>query len=77
MMLFLLNDYSEQVSGPGIAPLPAKASKRRRTVLLPGSCGFVQPLPSTAGDRVLPSWRLERWMKGCVPPFASPGLVWS
>ena len=49
MMLFLLNDYSDQVPAPGFAPLPPRSAKRRRTRLLPGSCGLLQPLPSHAG----------------------------
>lgn len=49
MMLFLLDDYSDHLPAPGFSPLPPKATSRQRTRLLPGSCGFVQPLPSSAG----------------------------
>ena len=50
MALLQLRDYSAEATGPGFVPIPAKASKRARTQLLPGSCAVIEPLPSTPGE---------------------------
>ena len=50
MALLQLRDYSDEVAGPGFVPIPAKASKRARTKLLPGSCAIIEPRPSSAGE---------------------------
>ena len=48
-MLMQLRDYSDEVTGPGFVPIPAKAGKRARTKLLPGSCLIIQPMPGNPG----------------------------
>ena len=48
-MLVQLRDYSDEVTGPGFVPIPAKEAKRARTKLLPGSCLIIQPMPGNPG----------------------------
>lgn len=49
MALLQLRDYSDEAMGPRFVPIPAKAAKRARTKLLPGSCAVIEPLPSNSG----------------------------
>ena len=50
MALLQLRDYSDEATGPGFVPVPAKAAKRARTKLLPGSCAVIEPLPGNPGE---------------------------
>jgi len=49
--LLQLRDYSDEATGPGFVPIPARAAKRARTKLLPGSCAVIEPLPGNPGER--------------------------
>lgn len=49
-MLIMLSDAAERLGSiPGAKPLPAKSPSRRRGHLLPGSCGYMRPLPPGPG----------------------------
>ena len=48
--LLQLRDYSDEAVGPGFRPIPAKAAKRARTKLLPGSCAVIEPVPGSPGE---------------------------
>jgi hypothetical protein len=50
IVLIMLSDAAERLGSiPGARPLPAKSAQRRRGHLLPGSCGYMRPLPPGPG----------------------------
>jgi hypothetical protein len=50
IVLIMLSDAAERLSSiPGAKPLPAKSPHRRRGHMLPGSCGYMRPLPPGPG----------------------------
>ena len=55
IVLIMLLDAAERLGSiPGAKPLPAKSPHRRRGHMLPGSCGYMRPLPPGPGaDSVL------------------------
>ena len=51
-MLIMLSDAAERLGSiPGAKPLPARSPHRRRGHMLPGSCGYMRPLPPGPGVR--------------------------
>ena len=50
IILIMLSDAAERLGGiPGAKPLPAKSPHRRRGHMLPGSCGYMRPMPPGPG----------------------------
>lgn len=47
--MVVLTDAAERLADIPGAALPAKSAKRRRGHLLPGSCGYMRPLPPGPG----------------------------